>query len=265
MPLKVVRWLFARHAPLMLRPTLDLDQWRWLARFVRNCTRERFARNKARMQRIAHYSKACLVQLREETGIAFDHGTGGVLQLFRSNEELGRRGSNRDPRAEDRSASRIALSMPRGVVAIEPALRGSPASFAGGLHLPDDETGDCHIFTMRAGRAFAWQRGVTFRFDTNVDGCCSKAAASTGVVTDAGTLRRRCLCRGARQRRAVRCCGRSASTCRSIQSKATRSRSRSTTTCRRRDPACMDEHYKVMITRLGDRIRAAGVAEDRRL
>ena len=65
MPLKVVRWLFAQHAPLMLRPRLDLRQWRWLAAFVANCTSERFAVNKARMQRIAHYSKACLVQLRD--------------------------------------------------------------------------------------------------------------------------------------------------------------------------------------------------------
>jgi len=31
--------------------------WRWLAQFLRNCDAERFARNKARMQRIAHYSK----------------------------------------------------------------------------------------------------------------------------------------------------------------------------------------------------------------
>ena len=41
-------------APVVLRPRLDPYQWRWLARFLRNCSAERFARNKARMQRIAH-------------------------------------------------------------------------------------------------------------------------------------------------------------------------------------------------------------------
>jgi D-amino-acid dehydrogenase len=84
MPLKVARWLFARHAPVAWRPRLDAYQWRWLAQFLRNCGPERFARNKARMQRIAHYSKACLKELRSDTGIAFDHGAGGVLQLFRT-------------------------------------------------------------------------------------------------------------------------------------------------------------------------------------
>src|SRR5467141_2575684 len=88
MPLKVVRWLFTPHAPFALRPTFDLQQWRWLGLFLRNCAPERFAQNKTRMQRIAHYSKACLRELQAETGIAFDHGTGGVLQLFRTDEEL---------------------------------------------------------------------------------------------------------------------------------------------------------------------------------
>jgi hypothetical protein len=67
MPANIVRWLFTRHAPLVLRPRFDPHQWRWLARFLRNCSAERFARNKARMQRIAHYSKACLKELCEET------------------------------------------------------------------------------------------------------------------------------------------------------------------------------------------------------
>src|SRR6478672_5673629 len=40
MPLKVARWLFASHAPLMLRPRLDPHQWRWLAEFWRNCSAE---------------------------------------------------------------------------------------------------------------------------------------------------------------------------------------------------------------------------------
>src|SRR5262249_404312 len=88
MPSKIARLLFVRHAPVALRPQLDPYEWRGLMQFLKNCGAERFARNKARMQRIAHYSKACLTELRAETGLAFDHGSGGVLQLFRTAEEL---------------------------------------------------------------------------------------------------------------------------------------------------------------------------------
>src|SRR5882757_9616247 len=85
---KIAGWLGRRDAPLSLRPTFDPQQWAWLLRFARNCTAERFRTNKERMQRIAHYSKACLVALRRDTGIAYDGGTGGVLQLFRSQQDL---------------------------------------------------------------------------------------------------------------------------------------------------------------------------------
>jgi D-amino-acid dehydrogenase len=106
LPFKVARWLFTSDAPVVLRPRLDPYQWRWLARFLRNCSAERFARNKARMQRIAHHSKACLGELIADTHVAFDHGAGGVLQLFRTEEELAG-GSN--PRAcSPSSASRTA-------------------------------------------------------------------------------------------------------------------------------------------------------------
>ncbi len=66
---EVARWLLVRHAPLSFRLQPDSRQWRWLAAFLRNCSSERFfGRNKARMQRIAHYSRPALASLREETG-----------------------------------------------------------------------------------------------------------------------------------------------------------------------------------------------------
>src|SRR5262245_59354743 len=118
MPSKIARWLLARHAPVVVRPRLDPHQWRWLLRFVCNCSAERFARNKARMQRIAHYSKACLKELRAETGIAFDHGTGGVLQLFRTEAELA--GAEKSARVLAQFGIAHRFADARDVLAIEP-------------------------------------------------------------------------------------------------------------------------------------------------
>ncbi len=44
----------------------------------------------------------------------------------------------------------------------------SAISLTGGLRLPNDETGDCQLFTARLA-AMAEQAGVTFRFNTPVD------------------------------------------------------------------------------------------------
>jgi D-amino-acid dehydrogenase len=131
----------------------------WVARFLRNCDAERFARNKTRMQRIAHYSKACLKELRDETRIAFDHGTGGVLQLFRTEAELA--GADKSARVLAEFGVEHRILDAEGVVAVEPALRAAAATLAGGLHLPGDETGDCHAFTSALAELLH-QRGVEF-------------------------------------------------------------------------------------------------------
>ena len=257
MAAKVARWLFARHAPIVWRPRLDPYQWRWLFQFLRNCTPERLARNKARMQRIAHYSKACLRDLRADTGIAFDHGTGGVLQVFRTEEEL----------AAAQNAARVLaeFGVPHRIVdaqeamAIEPALRGATVKLAGGLHLPDDETGDCHKFTAALAGLLSG-RGVVFKFDTNVQRLLFEGDRVTGVVTNQGTLDADAyvVALGSEAVRVLRPLGidlpiypvKGYSITIDIDESTPAPRS-----------SVMDEHSKVMMTRLGNRLRAAGLAE----
>lgn len=83
MPGKLVKYLFRPASPLIFRPTLDPAQWRWIARWLRECEFERFRANKQRMQRIAYYSRACLHAFREQH--PFDYGASrGYLQLLRS-------------------------------------------------------------------------------------------------------------------------------------------------------------------------------------
>jgi D-amino-acid dehydrogenase len=257
MPLKVLGWLFTRHAPFALRPRFDRQQWRWLALFLRNCSPERFAHNKARMQRIAHYSKACLGELRAETGIAFDHGTGGVLQLFRTDEELA--GAESSTRVLTQFNVEHRVLDAAEVLTVEPGLRNAAVNFAGGLHLPDDETGDCHTFTVALAELLR-RRGVAFKFDTGVRHLLRESNCMAGIVTDSGTLTADAyvIALGSATAPILRPLGidlpiypvKGYSVTIDVDETVAAPRS-----------SVMDEHYKVMITRLGGRIRAAGMAE----
>jgi D-amino-acid dehydrogenase len=257
LPFKVARWLFTSDAPVVLRPRLDPYQWRWLARFLRNCSAERFARNKARMQRIAHYSKACLAELVADAHIAFDHGAGGVLQLFRTEEELA--GAEKSARvlAEFGVAHRVIDA--QEVLAIEPALRTAAVKLAGGLHLPGDETGDCHKFTAALAELLH-QRGVVFKFDTTVKRLRLEGSRVAGVATDRGTLEADAyvVALGSEAARMLRPLG--------IDLPIHPVKGYSLTidldgSVPAPHSSVMDEHYKVMITRLGTRLRVAGIAE----
>jgi D-amino-acid dehydrogenase len=257
MPLKVARWLFARHAPLMLRPRLDLAQWRWLARFVGQCTADRFTRNKARMQRIAHYSKACLVGLRADTGIEYDHGTAGVLQIFRTEDELA--GGRNAAKILERFDVAHRIVSGQEARTLEPALGANDVPLSGGLHLPDDETGDCHLFTTRLADRLRTD-GVTFQFNTRIGKIVRDGDHIGGVETDGGTF--------VADHYVVALASDAPALLSPLgidlpiypvkgyaitlddvdHAHAPRS-------------SVMDEHTKVMVTRLGDRLRAAGVAE----
>ncbi|WP_269511080.1 D-amino acid dehydrogenase [Burkholderia sp. IMCC1007] len=164
MPGKILKYLFKPASPLIFRPTLDAAQWRWMARWLRECEFERFRVNKQRMQRIAYYSRACLHAFRERH--PFDYGASrGYLQLLRG--------------AFDVEMAQPALKVLRdagiafreldaaGCTTIEPGLRWARQAPVGGIYLPDDEAGDCARFT-RELRALCEANGVTFRFRTEI-------------------------------------------------------------------------------------------------
>jgi len=185
-PLKALKWLLTRHAPLAIRPTMEFAQYRWLWQMLRNCTRHRYAISKARMVRLAEYSQGCLQQLREDTGLDYEQRSLGVLQLFRAQAQL-------DDTAKDIAVLNdygIAFELldRAGIIAAEPGLACSADALVGGLRLPGDETGDCHLFTRQmAERATA--QGVEFRFGQTADMLCHDGARITGIALD-GRLER---------------------------------------------------------------------------
>ncbi len=177
-PLKALKWLFQRHAPLRIRPDGTLFQLRWLAAMLRQCSPAHYAVNKERLMRVANYSRDCLRELRAETGIAYEQRTAGTLQLFRTQAQLDAVG--RDTAVLRELGVPFQLLDRAGVLRAEPGLTGARERFVGGLRLPDDETGDCHLFTNAlAPRAQAL--GVRFRFGAHVSRLCVEAGEVVGV------------------------------------------------------------------------------------
>jgi D-amino-acid dehydrogenase len=256
-PVKAIKWLLMKHGPLVIRPKLDPAMWIWLAKMLRNCTSARYAVNKSRMIPLAEYSRDCLRALRTETAIRYDERSRGTLQLFRAQAQL------------DGTAGDIAVlkqyDVPYqvldrdGCVGAEPALAAVKHKFVGGLRLPQDETGDCHMFTQ-ALAAFAAKRGVQFRLETTIEALIADASGITGVATSAGVLQADAyvVALGSWSPRLLKPLGIS------IPIYPIKGYS---ITVPIADPdaapvsTVMDESYKVAITRLGDRIRVGGTAE----
>jgi len=256
-PQKALRWMFMRHAPLILRPRPDPWLLRWTAAFLRNCTAENYAVNKDRMVRVAEYSRACLEALRNDLGLDYDQEMLGTLQLFRTRQQLDAVG--KDVEVLRQRGVAFELLDRQGCIAVEPGLAAATDPIAGGLRLPGDETGDCHKFTV-ALADHCRRQGVKFLFGTRIQALAGSRAGIDAVICDRGQMRADAyvVALGSWSAPLLRPLG--------IDLPVQPVKGYSLTfPVGRPDQAprstLLDESYKVAITRLGDRIRVGGLAE----
>ena len=256
-PIKAIKWLLMKHGPLVLRPKLDPAMWVWLIKMLRNCTSVRYAVNKSRMIPLAEYSRDCLGALRVEEAIRYDERSRGTLQLFRAQAQVD--GTGRDIAVLKQYGVPYEVLDRDGCIGAEPALAAVKDKIAGGLRLPRDETGDCHMFTQ-ALAARAAKLGVQFCLETTILHLIADASGISGVATSAGVLQADAyvVALGSWSPRLLGPVGIS------IPVYPVKGYSITVPIV---DPdaapvsTVMDESYKVAITRLGDRIRVGGTAE----
>ncbi len=260
-PAKAIKWLTMAYGPLVIRPRLDPAMWWWGLRMLANCNAAAYDRNKSRMLRLAEYSRDLLRALRQDTGIRYDERMQGTLQLFRTQRQLD--GCAADVAILRRDGVPHEVLDREGCIRAEPALARVREKFLGGLRLPGDETGDCHLFTAELAK-LAQARGVQFRFGTHIQALRHDGSRITGIAIRAGEgsgeIRAEAyvLALGSYSPLLARPLG--------LKLPVYPVKGYSITVPVR-DPAgapestVMDETYKVAVTRLGDRIRVGGTAE----
>jgi D-amino-acid dehydrogenase len=163
---KVLRWLGREDAPLLFRPRADWAQWEWGARFALECLPGRFERNCRALAGLAAYSRDCLRELRGRTGLQYDQLSRGILHFATAAadfEAMARHAEAMRPLGVERRIQSAAEC-----VALEPALAHSQQPVVGGVFTPEDESGDAHRFTRELARLAA-ERGVSFRFGVAVE------------------------------------------------------------------------------------------------
>jgi D-amino-acid dehydrogenase len=256
-PVKAIKWMLMQHSPLVIWPMFDPAMWRWGAMMLANCTERAYALNKSRMVPIAEYSRDCLKALRAETGIAYDDRAQGTLQLFRTQKQLDSIGG--DVAVLQQYGVPFEVLDRAGFTAVEPALKLTQEKFVGALRLPNDETGDCHLFSKRLAEMAAGL-GVQFKWNTRIESLQVGGGAITGVFTDTGLLTadKVVVALGSHSPGLLAPMG--------IRIPVYPVKGYSITVPIT-DPSgapestVMDETHKVAVTRLGDRIRVGGTAE----
>ncbi len=164
-PLKLLKWLGKEDAPLLFRLRADMRQWLWGLQFLRECTPARTRHNIAQIVRLGTYSRDTLQQLRRDLGLAYDQRTQGILHFYTSQKEF--------DAAEAPAAQMRELGCDRRVISadeavrLEPALRHARQQLAGATYTAEDESGDANQFVRELARRCEAD-GVVFRMSHTV-------------------------------------------------------------------------------------------------
>jgi len=288
MPRKLLAHLFSAHAPVRVGAHLGAGGLGWLWRWWRACRPQVYRANRARMHRLAHYSRERLHELTRRLHLDFESAQ-GFLVLLRTPRDLAQ--AEAGIRALTELGAAAQLLDPAACRAVEPGLNPATALHAG-LYSKDDQVGNCREFTHLLKKE-ATRVGVRFRFGTEVlriepgttprlqlaatptagnendRGPASRAPSSDWPSTqpmadDAGmaSFDAVVVCAAVDSRLLLRPLG--------IQLPLLAVHGYSVTAPLRHDEehlhrepraALMDERYKVAISRLGNRVRVAGSAE----
>lgn len=255
MPMKVLRHLLARHAPVRLRRPLAAADLAWMLQWRRACEAGRYAANRARLQRLAFYSRHRLHEVAARMAYDFDRSTGYLVLL---------RGARDQRLAQPGLALLRELGVAYQEVDADEARRIEPAlhphtPLAGAIHLPQDEVGNCRQFVIVL-RDAAEQLGARFVFNTTVTGLDMVRAATLHLADEPApqSFDAVVLCAGVQSAALLQPLGirlplrpvYGYSISAHIPEPVHAPRS-----------GVMDERYKVAITRMGQRVRVAGSAE----
>jgi D-amino-acid dehydrogenase len=242
-PLQALKWLLREDAPLLFRLRADPAQWRWALQFLRNCTAARFRANAAQLARLGRYSRDLLRTLRAETAIQYDHLSRGILVLYTGE-----------------CAFETGWKTPQECAAIEPAVAAMRSQLVGGNYIAEDESGDAYKFTTELAK-LCMAKGVDFEFGSSIESLEVQNGKISGVRMTSGQALKAdayVLALGSYSPLLARPLG--------IDLPIYPLKGYSVTMPVKKCAAAWtvslsDEAHKLVLSRLGDRLRIAGTAE----
>lgn len=262
-PAKMLKWMFRNDAPLLFRPQLDWQQWRWGLQFLSQCNDTAFERNVQQLVALGAYSHAALKDVVRATGISYHRLERGIAHYYT------------DQKSFDAAAGAAQLMQKYGVqrrvvsreelLKIEPAFQSFAHRIVGGTYTASDESGDARVFTQELARLSA-ERGVRFMFNHDIEQLATTGSSlDTVAVRDRQTGERRSL-RG--DAVVVACGSYSAPLLRSVgvdlpiyPGKGYSATFKLNKPERAPFVSTIDDEVKCAMSRLGDELRVAGTIE----
>ena len=256
LPFSVLKWVLTGRSPLIINPNMSVETVKFLYRMYKNCNSRSYEINKSRMLRVANYSQKALLEIETDFDLYYEQKKQGSLQLFWDSKEIEK--TQKDIAILNKFNINSQLLSAEECVKIEPGLQYVKNKLAGGIQFMDDFTGNCYLFSTEVYKKCV-EMGVNFEFNTEIKSLQISNDKIASVSTDCSEIKADCysVSLGSYSTKILSKIGIE------IPIYPVKGYSITLPVLSNKDApqsTIMDEKNKIAITRLGDRIRVAGMA-----
>lgn len=183
-PMKALKWLWQEDAPLLFRwqrlfgRDFDADLWRWGWQFLQQCQSTNADKNLVQMVNLGLYSRQILTKVREQTHIDYDCLTKGIMHFYTDKKEFEQAHAPTE-RMRQLGCDREIISVEQAIL-LEPALASCADNLVGATYTALDESGDAKKFTQELAK-HCQNQGVQFLFNHQIEQLLFKNQQITGV------------------------------------------------------------------------------------
>ena len=164
-PLKALKWMFSKEAPLLFRPKLVVNQWLWSLQFLGQCNDKAFERNVQQLVALGAYSHAALKDVVQSTGIEYQRLECGIAHFYTDQKSFDTAGDAAQLMGKYGVSRRVVDKAE--LLRIEPAFQSFSDRIVGGTFTASDESGDARVFTQELAKACV-ARGAQFLYGHDV-------------------------------------------------------------------------------------------------
>lgn len=253
---KIPKMMSGLDPAFYVRPTLNSQLLCWGPVFLRQCSSYQNRQNTIAVLQLALRSAALMTELRNHTGLDFSFRQAGKLVMLNGNDAMQHAAQACTLKRQYGCDARLVTF--DEAVAIEPALSRMEAQYTGAVYSQNDEVGDSMEFTLGLSRWLMSNTATEFKLNASVKKIVTRGRKLAAVETDGGSIPADAVVvsLGAWSSALLNPLG--------IRTNIYPMRGYSITL-----PACetsnsvsiSDTGYKIVFSRLGDKMRIAGFAD----
>jgi len=244
---KGVRWLLKKDAPLLIRPSFDVAQIKWILKFLYHTANNDYARNTVQTIRMGLVARDLYETIISRENIQFDRMRSGILHIYRDAEYM--QAATLVQEMYQGNGCEWEILNNREVCELEPTLYNC-RGIVGGAWTESDWTGDIHKFCVELEQVLKTKYGVKFRYSNTAD------YDYLGPMNDAVVV-----CAGVRSEQFARSIGESLDIYPVKGYSVTININDGDSHAAMPRTSLLDDQAKIVCANLGTRFRVAGTAE----